>query len=65
MRAEVGDKLLIGAHRVGHPLRHGIVREVRGENGEPPYLVEWNDKDHATLFFPGPDCTVEHHGDAG
>jgi hypothetical protein len=23
--------------------------------------VRWEDSDHDTLFFPGPDATVEHY----
>ncbi len=60
MRADVGDVLVIGGHRVGHALKRGVVQEVRGEDGGPPYLVQWSDADHPTLFFPGSDCTVEH-----
>jgi hypothetical protein len=25
-----------------------------------PYVVRWGDVGHETLFFPGPDATVEH-----
>ena len=60
MHADVGDILVIGGHRVGHPLKRGVIHEVRGENGEAPYLVQWSDADHPTLFYPGSDCTVEH-----
>jgi hypothetical protein len=60
MRADVGDTLVIGGHAVGHAMRRGLVQEVRGEDGGPPYLVQWDDSDHATLFFPGSDCVVEH-----
>jgi hypothetical protein len=34
---------------------------VQRADGEPPYLVRWEDSDHETLFFPGPDATVEHY----
>ena len=60
MRADVGDVLVIGGHRVGHALKRGVVQEVRGEDGGPPSLVQWSAADHPTLFFPGSDCTVEH-----
>ena len=60
MQASVGDRLIIGGHRVGLPARHGEVLEVRGDEGGPPYLVRWDDTDHLTLFFPGSDCDVQH-----
>ncbi|GCE37172.1 hypothetical protein Rhow_006582 [Rhodococcus wratislaviensis] len=35
------------------------VVEVHGENGEPPYLVRYDDG-HEALVFPGSDAWVEH-----
>jgi len=35
---------------------------VHGQAGEPPYLVRWADSGRETLFVPGPDSRVEHHG---
>ena len=64
MQANVGDILVIGGHRVGHAPRRGLVHEVRGEDGGSPYLVQWNDSGHPTLFFPGSDCTVEHKSES-
>jgi hypothetical protein len=63
MHAVVGDEVIIGGHRVGRPDRRGEILEVRGDNGAPPYLVRWDDGDHATLFFPGSDCLVKHLAD--
>lgn len=65
MRADVGDVLVIGGHRVGKALKRGVVQEARGEDGGAPYLVQWSDADHPTLFYPGSDCTVEHKSEAG
>lgn len=59
MHAQPGDKLVISGHRVGEPKRIGRVKAVRGEDGAPPYEVEWDESDHSTLLFPGPDCTIE------
>ena len=59
MKAHKGDKLTISGHRVGEPKRVGIIEEVRGEDGAPPYRVRWTDSDHVTLLFPGPDCSIE------
>jgi len=60
MFANVGDELVIEGHRVGEPRRAGMVEEVRGDNGGPPYLVRWDDTGRSTLLFPGADCRIEH-----
>lgn len=59
MKGRVGDKLTISGHQVGEPKRVGTIEEVRGADGAPPYKVRWIDSDHATLLFPGPDCSIE------
>ncbi len=58
MRANVGDVIVIKGHHVGEGQRDGLVLEVHGADGGPPYLVQWGDNGHQTLFFPGPDATV-------
>lgn len=60
MKAQVGDELVITGHHLGEAPRTGRVVEVRGEDGEPPYGVRWDDSGRTTLLFPGPDCTVKH-----
>ena len=60
MKAQVGDMLVVSGHRVGEPDRTGEVVEVRGEDGEPPYLVRWDDTGHEGLYFPGSDAHVQH-----
>lgn len=60
MKAQVGDELVITGHRLGEPPRIGQVKEVRGDDGSPPYRVQWDATGHTTLLFPGPDCTVKH-----
>jgi hypothetical protein len=62
MRAAVGDRLRIKGHHVGEPDRSGEVVEVRGAEGAPPWMIRWDDADHAVLFFPGSDALVEHLG---
>jgi hypothetical protein len=39
------------------------VLEVRGLEGEPPYMVRFSDG-HESLVYPGPDCIVEQRGSA-
>ncbi|MBB4933507.1 hypothetical protein F4561_004327 [Lipingzhangella halophila] len=58
MRATVGDQLHIHGRTVGERDRYGKILEVRGDEGEPPYVVQFDDGDEK-LVFPGPDCIVE------
>jgi hypothetical protein len=60
MHAKVGDRLVIEGSRVDAPRREGEVVEVRGKDGEPPYVVKWSDG-HEGLTFPGPDAHVVQH----
>jgi hypothetical protein len=50
----VGDRIAILGRSDDRPLRQGEVREVRGADGEPPYLVRWDATGRETLFVPGP-----------
>lgn len=58
MNAKTGDRLRVSGHRVGEPVRHAEILEVRGDHGEPPYFVRWPDG-HESLVYPGPDIVVE------
>ena len=60
MQASVGDRIVIKGHRVGEAERDCEVLEVKGKDGGPPYVVQWEDRDHESLFFPGPDASVQH-----
>ena len=60
MKAAVGDRLVVKGHHVGEHDRDAEILEVRGGNGEPPYLVRWDDDGHEGLVFPGSDARVEH-----
>ncbi|WP_035794082.1 DUF1918 domain-containing protein [Kitasatospora mediocidica] len=64
MQATVGDRLHIHSRAVGIVDRTGEIIEVHGQDGEPPYLVRFDDG-HESLVFPGPDSTVEHPGERG
>ncbi|MFN0284995.1 MAG: DUF1918 domain-containing protein [Kineosporiaceae bacterium] len=59
VKAAVGDRLVVRATHVDGAVRDGEVLEVRGANGDPPYVVRWSDG-HEGLFFPGSDTAVEH-----
>lgn len=58
MQAKRGDRILIHGQRVGDPDRKGIIIDVRGADGAPPYVVEWADQEGEHLFFPGPDAMI-------
>ncbi|MFJ4677889.1 MULTISPECIES: DUF1918 domain-containing protein [unclassified Kitasatospora] len=62
MQATVGDHVHMYSRSVGMTDRTGEIVEVRGADGEPPYLVRFEDG-HAGLVYPGPDCLVEHRVD--
>lgn len=59
MQAQAGDELVVKGFHVGEANRRGIIIEVRGANGSPPYLVRWSDG-HESSFFPSSDAVVEH-----
>lgn len=58
MHADVGDRIVIRRHRVGEPDRSATVLEIRGESGQPPYIVRWSDG-HVGYLIPGSDAFVE------
>jgi hypothetical protein len=64
MKAHVGDMIEVRGFRVDDRVRRGEVLEVRGKDGAPPYLVQWDDDPHQCLYFPGTDAVVRHleHG---
>jgi hypothetical protein len=59
MRAVVGDRLHVHGRVVGTHDQTSEIIEVRGRDGEPPYLVRYGDG-HETFVFPGGDASVEH-----
>jgi len=58
MKAVPGNWLVVESTHVNQPKRHGLILEVHGSDGEPPYLVRWSDNDAETLFVPGPGTHV-------
>lgn len=59
MKAQVGDELVVKGAHVGDVQRRGVIIEVHGKDGAPPYLVRWSDG-HESSFFPSSDTVVEH-----
>jgi len=62
MRAAIGDKVVLLTHHVGarERKRTAIILAVEGPNGEPPYLVRWEDG-HESMLTPGVDAMIEHY----
>jgi len=48
MRAQVGDRLLVGhgQHRIG------LIVDVPCPDGQPPYIVKWLSDGHMAMVFP-------------
>ncbi len=59
MKAQVGDELVVKGRHVGDHDRTGVIIEVRGQAGGPPYLVRWSDG-HESSFFPAAGTVAEH-----
>jgi len=57
MKAHVGDELVVKGCHVGDPERRGVVVEVHGADGEPPFLVRWSNG-HQSSFYPSSDTVV-------
>ena len=60
MHATVGDQIVIHSAHVDEPNRDGEIIDVRGRDGEPPFLVRWADTGHEALMYPGPDAQIRH-----
>jgi hypothetical protein len=58
MRAHIGDTLHIHNNHTGLSDQTGRIVEIRGEDGTPPFLIEFSDG-RIALIFPGPDAVVE------
>ena len=58
MQAKTGDRITVSGHKVGDAERHGLIIDVRGDDGGPPYLVVWDDDPGEHLLFPGSDATI-------
>lgn len=48
MRAQIGDRLIIG----GDSDRTGIVIGIPRPDGAPPYVVKWLSNGHIAMVFP-------------
>lgn len=57
MKASPGDLLLMHSRTVEETDRRGTILEVRGPEGDPPFLVRFADGGER-LVFPAGDCEV-------
>lgn len=64
MEAVSGDRIIIRGTTVGSPDRHGEIKEVRGEDGHPPYVVHFDDE-HESVIYPGGDFVLEKNTSVG
>jgi uncharacterized protein DUF1918 len=60
MKANVGDILVVLSKHLDEPSMQGEILEVHGADGDPPFLVRWEETGHEALVFPGPDAHVIH-----
>ena len=58
MKAKVGDWLVIKGTTIDQPDQQGLIIEVHGSDGSPPYVVRWLETDHVATVFPGTDAVV-------
>ena len=59
MKAQAGDRITIRGKTVESADRHGEIIEVRGADGDPPYVVKFDDG-HESIVYPGGDVVLEH-----
>ena len=58
MKAKTGDWLVIKSTHVDQSDQRGLITEVHGADGAPPYVVRWLDTGHVATVIPGPDAIV-------
>jgi Domain of unknown function (DUF1918) len=59
MHASVGAHIVVHGAHVGQPDRAGEILEIRGADGQPPYVVRWSESGQEALYFPGPDAHID------
>ncbi len=58
MKANAGDWLVIKGTTTELADQRGLITEVHGADGAPPYVVHWLADDHVATVFPGSDALV-------
>jgi len=57
MRARIGDRLVVGAGRIGE------VVGVPSADGSPPYIIKWLNGGHIAMVFPDQYARIIPAGD--
>ncbi len=65
MHANAGDLLVVSSNHTDAPSRVGLIEEVHGRDGAPPYVVRWEGEERTTIVFPGADAHIEHPASPG
>lgn len=58
MKAAPGDWLMIEGTHLNDRKRHGLILEVHGADGAPPYLVRWDENGAETIVIPSSDAHI-------
>jgi hypothetical protein len=58
MKANVGDWLVIKGTTTELADQRGLITEVHGADGAPPYVVRWLANGHVATVFPGSDAII-------
>jgi hypothetical protein len=58
VRAAAGDRLVRRSRRPGEADRTALILEVLGPKGAPPYRIQWEDREHPSLLFPGSEAVI-------
>lgn len=58
MKANVGDWLVVKGTTTELADQRGLITEVHGAEGAPPYVVRWLANGHVATVFPGSDAIV-------
>lgn len=58
MKANVGDWLVVKGTTTESSDQRGLITEVHGPDGAPPYVVRWLASGHVATVFPGSDALV-------
>ena len=57
MRARIGDRLVVGAGRIGE------IVGVPSADGSPPYIIKWLNSGHIAMVFPDQYARIIPAGD--
>jgi hypothetical protein len=58
MKAQVGDWLVIKGTTTELADQRGLITDVHGADGSPPYVVRWVNTGHEATIFPGSDVLI-------